>query len=125
MYRALHQQGLSHPSRGQLNGDIDVQGDEVLYGQSGSVPKRNKAHTKESLFKEMEETIKYLEVDGLVAKREADKLLGQMRVTVGNLGDLRYGKFATISSADDYVEMEVVKGLKDLEEAANRSSGQQ
>lgn len=123
MYRALHQlPHLSKQSPGQLNGDKDVQVDDVLYGQTGSVPKRKKGHTKESLIKEMEETIRYLEVDGLVARREADKLLGQMRDTVGSLSDLRYGKFARISGAENDVEAEVVKGLKGLEEAINSKS---
>lgn len=95
----------------------------MLYGQTGSVPKRKKGHTKESLFKEMEETIRYLEVDGLVARREADKLLAQMRETVGSLSDLRYGKFARTSGAENGLEAEVVKSLKSLEEAINAKSG--
>ncbi len=125
MYQALHQQPhLSQKNSGQLNGDKDIQVDEVLYGQTGSVPKKKGGHTKESLFNEMEETIRYLEVDGVVAKREADKLLGQVRETVGNLSDLRYGKFARVSGADNGVEEEVVKGLKGLEDAVNANPTQ-
>ncbi|ERF68463.1 hypothetical protein EPUS_03781 [Endocarpon pusillum Z07020] len=125
MYRALHQQPNSNQQdHGPLNGAKDVQADEVMYGPTGSVPKRKKGHTKESLFKEMEETIRYLEVDAVVAKREADKLLGQMRETVGGLSDLRYGKFARNSNGETGVEAEVVKGLHGLEEAINANSVQ-
>lgn len=125
IYRALHHQPhLNQQNRAQMNGDKDVQADEVLYGQTGSVPKRKKGHTQESLFKEMEETIRYLEVDGMVAKREADRLLGQMRETVGNLSDLRYGKFARVSGTEHGVEAEVVKGLKGLEDAISGNSVQ-
>lgn len=123
MYRALHEQ----PYMNQQNAtgqdkSKDIQADEVLYGQTGSVPKRKKRHTKESLLKEMEDTIRYLEVDSLVAKREADRLLGQMRETVGSLSDLRYGKLARISGADNGIEAEVVKGLKGLEDAVKAKS---
>jgi centromere-localized protein 2 len=123
MYRALHQQPeLSQQNRIRSNGEKDVQADDILYGQTGSVPKKKSMHTKESLIKEMEETIKYLEVDSLVARRESGKLLNQMRETVGNLSDLRYGKFARISGADSGVEAEVVKGLKGLEDALNNGN---
>ena len=125
LYRALHQQPNlnqhNQHNRGQSNGNHDVQVDEVLYGQTGSVPKRKKRHTKESLMKEMEETIRYLEVDALVAKRKADKLLGQMRQSVGKLGDVRSNKLARASAVDSNVQAEVVKGLKDLENALNAS----
>ncbi len=125
MYRALHQQSnYNQPNLGQLSGTKDVQADEVMYGQTGSVPKRKKGHTKESLFKEMEETIQYLEVDALVAKREADKLLGHMRETIGGLSDLRYGDLVRNPNEEDGVEAEVVKGLKELEEAINANSVQ-
>lgn len=123
MYRALYQQPqLGRQRQGQLNGEKDVQVDDVLYGQTGSVPKRKKGHTKESLLKEMEDTLRYLEVDALVAKREADKLLGQIRETVGGLSDLRYGKFARSSGAENGLEAEVVKSLKSLEDAINTNS---
>jgi centromere-localized protein 2 len=123
MYRTLHLHPQSgQKNRSQLNGEKDVQVDDVLYGQTGSVPKRKKGHTKESLFKEMEETIRYLEVDGLVARREADKLLAQMRETVGSLSDLRYGKFARTSGAENGLEAEVVNSLKSLEAAINAKS---
>lgn len=125
LYRALHQEW--HPgqeSRAQPNGNGEVQVDEVLYGQSGSVPKRKKAHTTESLLREMEDTVRYLEVDSLVAKREADKLLSQVRERVGRLDNLKYGKSSSVSGADHGIEEEIVKGLKGLEEAVNGKSGQ-
>jgi centromere-localized protein 2 len=123
MYRALQQEQTSNQQiQSRLSGDKDIQVDEVLYGETGSVPKRKKGHTKESLFKEMEETIRYLEVDALVAKREADKLLGQMRQTVGSLSGLKCGKLARSSGANNGIEAEIVKGLRRLEEAINKNS---
>ncbi len=123
LYRALHQQPRNSQQRqGQLNGDQEVQVDEVLYGQTGSVPKRRKRHTKDSLVKEMEETIRYLEVDALVAKREADKLLGQMKQTVGDLADMKGNTVGRTSITDSAVQAEVVKGLKSLEDAINADS---
>lgn len=123
LYRALHQQPkTSQHGQSQLNGDQDVQVDEVLYGQTGSVPKRRKRHNKDSLMKEMEETIRYLEVDALVAKKEADKLLGHMRQRVGDLADMKGTKVARTSITDSAVQAEVVKGLKSLEDAINADS---
>ena len=123
LYRALHQQSsFNQQSGAQSNGNQDVQMDEVLYGQTGSVAKRKKRHTKDSLMKEMEETIRYLEVDALVAKREADKLLGQMREKIGNLSNVRNGHNAGISDAGNGVEAEVVQSLKGLEDAINQNS---
>lgn len=117
MYRALHHELYpKQQSRGEINGAKEVQVDDVMYGQSGSVPKRKKQHTKASLFKEMEETIRYLEVDAVVARREADKLLGQIRETVAHLGNSRT---ATSSSANGDIEADVVKSLQGLEAAIN------
>lgn len=123
MYRALHHESYpKQQSQGQINGEKDVQVDDVLYGQSGSVPKRKKQHTRESLFKEMEEAIRYLEVDEFVAKREADKLLDQIRETIGHLSDLRPGRNGKTSGPNKDIEAEVVSGLEGLEAAIHSNS---
>jgi centromere-localized protein 2 len=123
LQQALHQQPrLREQSQAQMQADKDVQADQVLYGQTGSVAKRKKGHSKESLIKEMEETIRYLEVDALVAEREADKLLGQLRETIGNLSHPRYGKSTQVSPTEGVMSAEVVKSLESLEQAINRNS---
>lgn len=120
MYRALHYESYpKQQSQGEINGAKEVQVDEVLYGQTGSVPKRKKQHTKESLLKEMEEAIRYLEVDAVVARREADRLLGQMQETVGHLSNLRP---ETMSNANKDFQAEVVEGLRGLEAAIDSNS---
>lgn len=113
LYRALHQQSNLNP---------DVQMDDVLYGQTGSVPKRKTRHTKDSLLKEMDETIRYLEVDALVVKREADKLLVTMREKLGKLSSARNDHKARSSDAENRDEAEVVKSLKRLEDTINKAS---
>jgi centromere-localized protein 2 len=123
LQQAFYQQPrLREQTQAQMQADKDVQADQVLYGQTGSVAKRKKGHSKESLVKEMEDTIRYLEVDALVAKREADKLLGQLRETIGKLRGLRHSNLASISGTDSATKEETVKSLETLEQALTLNS---
>jgi centromere-localized protein 2 len=124
LYQAFHQQPhLREQIQAHLQADKDVQADQVLYGQTGSVPKRKKGHSKESLEKEMEDTIRYLEVDALVAKREADKLLDQLREMLATLRRPKSSKPAPLSGAHgDLKAEEAVQTLESLEQALARNS---
>ena len=118
LWKGLHQQSAADKTTAVSSGDDKERlVDDTLYGATGYIPNRQKLHSKASLLKEMEEMLHYLGVDALVARREADKVLAQLRETVGGLSDLRYGTFGRPGSGADGVEEEVVKSLKQLEEA--------
>jgi len=130
LQQAFYQQPhLREQTQAQMQADKDVQADQVLYGPTGSVAKRKRGHSKESLVREMEDTIRYLEVDALVAKREADKLLGQLRETIGKLSGPRHSKLALVSGpngdskADEAVKS--LESLESLEQALARNSATQ
>ena len=57
-------------------------------------------------------------------KKNTDLDLAKMQETVGNLSDLRYGKFAKVAGAEagDGLEKRVVQSLKTLEQACTQSS---
>lgn len=99
---------------------IDVQ----LFGPLGMVPKHDRYHDAESLFAEMEAACEALEREGDSSQQEADASLSSMQETVGNLSDLRYGKFAKMagSEASDGLEKSVVQSLKALGQACTKTS---
>jgi centromere-localized protein 2 len=99
---------------------IDVQ----LFGPLSMLPKPDRYHDAESLLAEMEAACEALEREGDLSQQEADTALSNMREIVGNLSDLRYGKFAKMagSEASDGLEKSVVQSLKALEQACTRTS---
>ena len=147
MWRALRSSSQSQSSDGRGvengqgifgdrpggDGNKDIQMDEAFYGQTGSVPMRKqKYHTEESLVAAMAETIRYLEVDCQVVKRDADELLDRMQQIVREMhvdgGSVQRSslspssssataRHANLSAAET---MEAVKNLKTLEDAIDK-----
>lgn len=118
MLRQLHADGKRQSELGdQREMEIDMQ----LFGPTGSLPRRGRRHTMDSLLRDMEDTCQQLETETQQAEAEAEEVLRHMKDTVGALSDLRYGKFAKAPSVEDEgMEGEVVKALKGFEEACSR-----
>lgn len=99
----------------------EVEMDMQLFGPAGSLSRRDRWHTMDSLLREMEHGCQQLEAEAHYAEVEAEEILRHMKETVGALSDLRYGKFAKSPSMEvGGMEGEVVKALKGLEEACNQ-----
>ena len=97
--------------------DIDVQ----LFGQTTNGALDNR-HTLASFLPEMEMACASLEEEIASVGTEAASILDELKSTVGELSDLRYGKFNKISDTADDVASEAVAGLQELEDACNRAS---
>ena len=63
----------------------------------------------------MENAATDLEAELAALEKEASDILAQISMTVGDLSDLRYGKFGTAAGRED-VTQAVLDGLKSLEE---------
>lgn len=103
--------------------ETEVAIDFQLFGPSGMLPNHDRYHNAESLLAEMETACDALEREGEIFEQEADITLAAMQTTVGNLSDLRYGRFAKIAGSEigDGLERSVIQSLKALEQACTRS----
>jgi centromere-localized protein 2 len=118
MLRQLHADGKR---QGESGDQREVEMDVQLFGPAGSLSRKDRRHTMDSLLHEMEHTCHELEAETQHAEAEAEEVLRHMKETVGALSDLRYGKFAKAPSMEvGGMEGEVVKALKGLEEACNQ-----
>ena len=104
--------------------------DAKFFGINGAVlpPTGRRYHTTSSLLEVMQQSLEELgkEISGL--DRESEKILAEMQETVGDLSDLRYGKFVRVSGGeqgeDGAIENEVFEALKEVTNVANRKSRQ-
>ena len=101
--------------------DMDMQ----LFGPgpgAASTSSSDDFHSLSSLISEMETACDGIEreIDGL--DKGADSILSDLNLTVGEMSDLRYGKFqgSTGQNADEVVD-ETVEALGNFENACNRS----
>lgn len=94
--------------------DIDVQ----LFGQTSNGATDNR-HTLASFLPEMEAACASLEKEIESTETEGASILEELKATVGELSDLRYGKFNKLSEGE--VADEAVAGLRELEDACNRT----
>ena len=118
MLRQLHADGKR---QGELGDQREVEMDMQLFGPAGSVHRRDRRHTMDSLLQDMEHTCQHLEADTQHAEAEAEEVLRHVKETVGALSELRYGKFAKAPSLEvGGVEGKVVNALKGLEEACDQ-----
>ena len=97
--------------------DIDVQ----LFGQTSNLASDNR-HTLASFLPEMELACANLEKEIESTEAEGSSILEELKSTIGELSDLRYGKFNKLSDTADDVASEAVNGLRELEDACNRAS---
>ncbi|KAJ6008171.1 Kinetochore subunit NKP2 [Penicillium herquei] len=89
--------------------DLDLH----LFGQNTADPEDY--HSTESLLAEMEAACSHIEREMSYVDQEATDLVAKLNTTVGDLSDLRYGKFPGPGSASDVAE-EAIKGLQHLED---------
>ncbi|KAJ9295675.1 hypothetical protein DTO271G3_5698 [Paecilomyces variotii] len=116
--RALSATGVDGISDGeQREMDMDVQ----LFGPP-STKSPETLHTLSSLLSEMEAACSALEAEISATEKEAATTLADLHTTVGEMSDLRYGKFNKPAGTAGDITGEAIKGLKSLEDACNRAT---
>ncbi|KAJ5637696.1 hypothetical protein N7490_007575 [Penicillium lividum] len=97
----------------------EVDMDLHLFGQTTLNPQDY--HSVESLMTEMETACAHIqgEIDDM--DQDSKGLVAQLSTTVGDLSDLRYGKFAGPGSAKDVAEQSI-KALQNLEDTCYHKS---
>lgn len=113
---ALKSSGVDGTSMDQMREtDLDLQ----LFGQS-STQQRPELHSFSSLTADMESACAALEQEIASTEESANKALENMTKIVGDMSDLRYGKFNKPGvTAEEYVE-ETINGLRSLEDTCDR-----
>ncbi|KIN02488.1 hypothetical protein OIDMADRAFT_194948 [Oidiodendron maius Zn] len=99
---------------GREEQDDEVDVENALFGQTSNLPWA-KPHTLTSVLPEMEAAAEDVEDEIRRLEEEADLLLEQMRGTVGNLSDLRYGRLA-----NGQLREQVLEGLRRLESSCQK-----
>ncbi|KAJ5564326.1 hypothetical protein N7513_000568 [Penicillium frequentans] len=97
----------------------EVNMDLHLFGQTASNPQDY--HSVESLLAEMETACTHIKREIADIDGEAAGLVAELKTTVGDMSDLRYGKFAGPGSARDVAEQSI-KGLQNLEDTCYQKS---
>ncbi|MCJ1381761.1 hypothetical protein MMC17_004872 [Xylographa soralifera] len=96
---------------------VDVEEDRGIEGLLADTNGSGKSHTLASILPELDAACSDLEAEIAELEDEAGRVLSEMQRTVGQLSDLRYGKFAVS------VREEVLEGLKDLRATSSGFSG--
>lgn len=98
--------------------------DAQLLGPDPAAESAAEYHSLESLMSHMEAACDDIEREIGDVDGEAEKILSGLETTVGEMSDLRYGKYQgpTGRNADDVVD-ETVRGLENLEDACHRNTG--
>lgn len=86
-------------------------------------PHVSKPHSLGTLKKELEFAQEDLDEEIDALEKEAAELLQDIRSTVGNLSDLRYGKFSQVAGVGSELGQEVVDGMRTLEQACTDAIG--
>lgn len=89
-----------------------------LFGSSSKEP-ASKPHTLETITPEMEQACADLEAELAAMEAEAAALLSDIQTTIGDLSDLRYGRFNKPAGTGDELGSEAVENLKRLETVCN------
>ncbi|KAK7525079.1 Cnl2/NKP2 family protein-domain-containing protein [Phyllosticta citriasiana] len=106
----LEEAGLTPDER------LDVQMDEDLYGPSGaSFARRHGKRTIADLLQVMEEAERDLDTEIGEMEKEAQAILGDIRKSVDDLSDLRYGKFPKPAAGGEELGQDTVETLKQLQ----------
>ncbi|KAI9775527.1 MAG: hypothetical protein M1839_001068 [Geoglossum umbratile] len=99
---------LGEDDRDEL--DMEVE----LFGQTSHLPP-HRSHTLSSIIPEMETAATDLEEELKALEREASNALVRINAVIGDLSDLRYGRFDNPTGGEDVAET-VLEGLRNLEE---------
>jgi len=91
----------------------DIQMEIDLFGPSANT-RTSKPHTLQSVQPAMAQACSDLEAEIADLEAEADAVLADMKTTVGDLSDLRYGRFARAPGAKEDLGQEVIAGLERL-----------
>lgn len=73
-------------------------------------------YTLESIIPAMEEACGAIDAEIAAMEKESEELLTDIRTTIGDLSDLRYGKFNHVSGFSSDMNQEVIQGLSRLDE---------
>ncbi|KAH0558483.1 hypothetical protein GP486_004859 [Trichoglossum hirsutum] len=84
-----------------------------LFGQTSNLPP-HRTHTLASIIPEMESAATDLEAELRALEEDSEDVLARIRATVGDLSDLRYGKFEKQVGGDNIAEV-VLEELRNLE----------
>ncbi|KAL9113291.1 MAG: hypothetical protein Q9227_002626 [Pyrenula ochraceoflavens] len=122
MYKAYHA-GQRDLIDGVQHREIDM--DIQLFGQVSHLPTKRLLHNRESLFHSMERACQVLEQQAQGIEAEAEAIRQNLSSIVGELSDLRYGKFARVSGREQNVAEEVVMALESLQEVCKRHGGRE
>jgi centromere-localized protein 2 len=98
--------------------DIDLQ----LFGPAPNTTETVGFHPYSSLISEMENACSTLEQEIKATEQVAASTLSEMKKTVSELSDLRYGKFNKPGMTVDDLVGETVRGLKSLQGACDHHS---
>ncbi|MCJ1320790.1 hypothetical protein MMC15_006131 [Xylographa vitiligo] len=97
---------------------LDVEEDEGMDGLLANTSGPGKLHTLASILPELDAACSDLEAEIAELKDEAGRVLSEMQRTVGELSDLRYGRFP------GSVREDVLEGLKELRATAGGVPGE-
>lgn len=85
-----------------------------LFRESTKTPLRQ-PHSLETIMPEMQDACNDLEIEVAELEKEYVTLLADVKSTIGDLSDLRFGKFNRVSGISGDISQEVIKGLERLE----------
>ncbi|KAJ9663613.1 hypothetical protein H2201_005574 [Coniosporium apollinis] len=89
-----------------------------LFGSSSKEP-ASKPHTLETITPEMEQACADVEAELAAMEAEAAAILSDVQTTIGDLSDLRYGRFNKPAGTTDELGAEALDSLKRLETVCN------
>ncbi|OCK83232.1 hypothetical protein K432DRAFT_190928 [Lepidopterella palustris CBS 459.81] len=98
-------------------GGQDIKMEVELFGQSANSPKHG-AHTLHSVQRDMGQACADIEAEIAAMEAEAESLLAEITTAVGDLSDLRYGRF----TRDDIGE-DVIGAIKRLNSVCETEKG--
>ncbi|KAL3427183.1 cnl2 nkp2 family protein [Phlyctema vagabunda] len=99
--------------RTELDDEVEVE--QALFGQTSNLP-FFKPHTLKSILPDLESAVEDVEDEVRRLEEEAEALLLEMKSTIGNLSDLRYGRLA-----NGKLREQVLEGLQSLESACDKT----
>jgi centromere-localized protein 2 len=94
-----------------------------LHGDEPRIEARGELHTVETLLPAMDQAAEDIEEEIRMLEDEAARTLEDMRNTVGDLSDLRYGKLPRPPIGEDDLATDVVNGLSRLEQMCREATG--
>jgi centromere-localized protein 2 len=81
-------------------------------------------HTERSIIREME--IACADLEDEIAEMEAEEaaILEELNTTIGDLSDLRYGRFGKTLESSEELGPEVIQSIRRVQEACNEARNQ-